>query len=172
MATQHKQIVALDGQQSCQTKKKRILALYRDGLSDIHELAQTVGASISYAAAVLKDAGLLNAYYDLFTSSSHRMNEYGVLFQGALSFKNVAAAQASVNRIDQIYRYFAFLGDRAGQHHAMLVSLTGRNRALASNKIKESEVFSEWLIAHLESPADALAASINGSSSVGIDTPA
>jgi hypothetical protein len=172
MATQHKQLIAIDNQKSSQTKKKRILALYKDGVSDIHELSQVAETSISYVAAVLKDAGLLNAYYDLFTSSSHKMNEYGVLFQGALSFKSVAAAQASVNRIDQIYRYFAFLGDRAGQHHAMLVSLTGRNRALASNKIKESEVFSQWLIAHLGSPTETLSSNANNSRSVGIDTPA
>ena len=172
MATQHKQLVVSDRQPLSQTKKKRILALYRDGVSDLQELSQIAETSVSYAAAVLKDAGLLNAYYDLFTSSSHKMNEYGVLFQGTLSFKTVAAAQASVHRIDQIYRYFTFLGDRAGQHHAMLVSLTGRNRALASNKIKESEVFSQWLIDHLKTPVKSSVADANGSLAVGIDTSA
>jgi len=172
MATQRKQLVAPNSQPLSQTKKKRILALYRDGVSDLQELSQIAETSISYVAAVLKDAGLLNSYYDLFTSSSHKMNEYGVLFQGTLSFKTVAAAQASVNRIDQIYRYFAFLGDRAGQHHAMLVSLTGRNRALASNKIKESEVFSEWLIAHLQTSQETSISRANGSLPASIDTPA
>ena len=151
METRTDKAAAREGQQLIRTKKQRILRLYRDGISDINELAQIAETSVSYAAAVLKDAGLLNSYHDLFTSSSHKMNEYGMLFQGALSFKTVAAAMASVNRIDQIYRYFVFLGDRAGQHHAMLVSLTGRNRALASNKVKEAEVFSRWLISHLES---------------------
>jgi len=151
METHTDRAVTGEGQQSIRTKKQRILRLYRDGMSDIQELAQIAETSVSYAAAVLKDAGLLNSYHDLFTSSAHKMNEYGMLFQGALSFKTVAAATASVSRIDQIYRYFVFLGDRAGQHHAMLVSLTGRNRALASNKIKEAEVFSRWLISHLES---------------------
>ncbi|HZS44699.1 MAG TPA: hypothetical protein VFC63_06315 [Blastocatellia bacterium] len=134
------------------TKKQRILQLHSEGTTDIHDLAREVGTSLNYVASVLTDAGLLTGYYDLYTSTAHTMNQYGRLFQGALSFKDVEAAKASVNRIEQLYRYFSFLNDRGGQHHAMLVALTGRNRALSCNKLAEAEIFTNWLVSHLEEP--------------------
>jgi hypothetical protein len=137
-----------------QTKKQRVLRLHSEGMTDIHDLARAVETSLNYVASVLTDAGLLTGYYDLYTSTAHTMNQYGRLFQGALSFKNIELAKSSVTRIDQVYRYFTFLGDRGGQHHTMLVALTGRNRALACNKIAEAKLFSQWLVEHLQEPFD------------------
>lgn len=135
-----------------QTKKQRILQLHSEGTTDLMTLAREVETSMNYVATVLTEAGRLTGYYDLFTSTAHPMNQYGKLFQGALSFKTVAAAQASIARIEQLYRYFEFLGDRGGQHHAMLVALTGRNRAMACNKLAEAEIFADWLIRRLATP--------------------
>jgi len=138
------------------TKKQRILDLHAAGITDIVELARRVQTTTSYVAAVLTEAGLLRGYYDLYTTSARPMNYYGRLFQGILSFKNEASALDSVERIDKLYHYFEEQGDRAGQHHAMLVALTGRNRALGIGKVDEARIFSRWLIEHLqiqESPA-------------------
>ena len=65
-----------------------------------------------------------------------------------LHFRNVEAARESVQRIDRLYNYFERLGDRAGQHQAMILALTGKNRARWSGKTEESQVFSDWLAAH------------------------
>jgi hypothetical protein len=73
---------------------------------------------------------------------------YTRYFRNVLAFRNVEAARESVQRIDRLYNYFERLGDRAGQHQAMVMALTGKNRARWSGKLEESEVFSEWLAAH------------------------
>jgi hypothetical protein len=65
-----------------------------------------------------------------------------------LSFKTTEAARESVQKIDRLYNYFERLGDRAGQHHAMVLALTGKNRARWSGKQEESQLFHEWLVAH------------------------
>ncbi|HKG13189.1 MAG TPA: hypothetical protein VKB12_07610, partial [Pyrinomonadaceae bacterium] len=75
-------------------------------------------------------------------------NVYTRYFRNVLHFRNVEAARESVARIDRLYNYFERLGDRAGQHQAMVMALTGKNRARWSGKLEESQVFSEWLAAH------------------------
>src|SRR5919112_811220 len=75
-------------------------------------------------------------------------NVYTRYFRNVLHFRNVEAARESVARIDRLYNYFERLGDRAGQHQAMILALTGKNRARWSGKVEESQVFHEWLAAH------------------------
>jgi hypothetical protein len=96
----------------------------------------------------LQQAGHLDGYFDLYTTTGREQNVYTRYFRNVLHFRNPEAARESVARIDRLYNYFERLGDRAGQHQAMILALTGKNRARWSGKLEESQVFSEWLAAH------------------------
>lgn len=130
------------------SKKEQIVALYESGVTDIAQIVRKVAARPSYVAQVLQGAGLITGYFDLYTTTAREQNVYTRFFRNVLSFKTVEAARESVKRIDRLYNYFERLGDRAGQHQAMVLALTGKNRARWSGKQEESEVFSEWLAAH------------------------
>ncbi|MFL6208372.1 MAG: hypothetical protein ACJ74W_05950 [Pyrinomonadaceae bacterium] len=131
-----------------QTKKERILALYNAGLTDIAQIVRRVGARPSYVAQVLQQAGHLDGYFDLYTTTRREQNVYTRFFRNVLSFRNTQAARESVQKLDRLYNYFERLGDRAGQHQAMVLALTGKNRARWSGKLEEAQIFSEWLAAH------------------------
>ncbi len=130
------------------TKKGLILGLYEQGTTDIAEIVRRVKARPSYVAQVLQQAGHLDGYFDLYTTTGREQNVYTRYFRNVLHFRNVEAARESVARIDRLYNYFERLGDRAGQHQAMILALTGKNRARWSGKAEESQVFSDWLAAH------------------------
>src|SRR5687767_10870507 len=130
------------------TKKEQILSLYEQGTTDIADIVRRVKARPSYVAQVLQSAGHLDGYFDLYTTTGKEQNVYTRFFRNVLHFRNVEAARESVARIDRLYNYFERLGDRAGQHQAMILALTGKNRARWSGKLEESQVFSEWLAAH------------------------
>lgn len=130
------------------TKKQQILNAYTGGETDLAALARKVEARPSYVAQVLQQAGLLTGYYDLYTTTARDQNIYSRFFRNVLSFKTVEAARDSVNRIERLYNYFERLGDRAGQHQAMIIALTGKNRARWSGKLAEAQIFSDWLAAH------------------------
>ena len=130
------------------TKKEQIVALFESGTKDIAEIVRRVKARPSYVAQVLQHAGHLDGYFDLYTTTGREQNVYTRYFRNVLHFRNVEAARESVARIDRLYNYFERLGDRAGQHQAMILALTGKNRARWSGKAEESQVFSEWLAAH------------------------
>jgi hypothetical protein len=138
--------VAHETEAEQQTKKERILALYNAGLTDIAQIVRRVGARPSYVAQVLQQAGHLDGYFDLYTTTGREQNVYTRFFRNVLSFRTVAAARESVQKLDRLYNYFERLGDRAGQHQAMVLALTGKNRA--SGKLEEAQIFSEWLAAH------------------------
>lgn len=130
------------------SKKEQILDLYAGGTSDIAQIVRQVKARPSYVAQVLQSAGLLDGYFDLYTTTGREQNVYSRYFRNVLAFRNPEAARESVARIDRLYNYFERLGDRAGQHQAMVLALTGKNRARWSGKSEESEIFSEWLAQH------------------------
>jgi len=130
------------------TKKELILGLYEQGTTDIAEIVRRVKARPSYVAQVLQHAGHLDGYFDLYTTTGREQNVYTRYFRNVLAFRNTEAARESVQRIDRLYNYFERLGDRAGQHQAMVMALTGKNRARWSGKLEESQIFSEWLAAH------------------------
>jgi hypothetical protein len=130
------------------SKKSRILELHRAGTTEVGEIARQVGTKPSYVASVLQGAGLIQGYFDLYTTTAHDQNTYSRFFRNVLSFKTVEAAKESVARIAELYRYFDRIGDRAGQHHAEVLALTGRNRARWSGKKEESRIFEEWLFNH------------------------
>ena len=130
------------------SKKEQIVALYESGVTDIAQIVRKVGARPSYVAQVLQNAGLITGYFDLYTTTAREQNVYTRFFRNVLSFKTIEAARESVKRIDRLYNYFERLGDRAGQHQAMVLALTGKNRARWSGKQEESDIFNEWLAAH------------------------
>ena len=130
------------------SKKEQIIALYESGVTDIAQIVRQVAARPSYVAQVLQGAGLITGYFDLYTTTAREQNVYTRFFRNVLSFKTVEAAKESVRRIDRLYNYFERLGDRAGQHQAMVLALTGKNRARWSGKQEESEIFNEWLATH------------------------
>ena len=130
------------------SKKDEIIALYESGVTDIAQIVRRVEARPSYIAQVLQRAGFLSGYFDLYTTTARDQNIYSRFFRNVLSFKTVASSRESVEKIDRLFNYFERLGDRAGQHQAMVLALTGKNRARWSGKQEESEIFSEWLAAH------------------------
>ncbi len=130
------------------SKKEQIIALYESGVTDIAQIVRQVAARPSYVAQVLQGAGLITGYFDLYTTTAREQNVYTRFFRNVLSFKTVEAAKESIRRIDRLYNYFERLGDRAGQHQAMVLALTGKNRARWSGKQEESEIFNEWLATH------------------------
>ncbi|MGI9106521.1 MAG: hypothetical protein ACR2G4_09760 [Pyrinomonadaceae bacterium] len=136
------------GETETRSKKGQILALYEAGNTDIAQIVRRVGARPSYVAQVLQSAGYLTGYFDLYTTTGREQNVYTRFFRNVLSFKTVAAARESVQKIDRLYNYFERLGDRAGQHQACVIALTGKNRARWSGKQEESQVFGEWLASH------------------------
>ena len=133
---------------SRETKKYRILRMFKDGIKEIDRLAALSDSKPSYVASVLQSAGLLRGYFDLYTTTGQDQNAYSRFFRGILEFKTVEAARESVAKIDRLYRYFERIGDRAGQHHAEVMALTGRNRARWSNKKEAAQIFMDWLVRH------------------------
>jgi hypothetical protein len=128
------------------TKKQRILDLYAEGVRDVDELARRSDARPSYVASVLQKAGLEVDYFDLYTSTAQPMNVYSKVFRNQLRFKDEEAARQSVELIEHHYRRFRQAGDRAGQHHCLLMALTMFNRARWIGKYREAEVFRNWLM--------------------------
>jgi hypothetical protein len=134
------------------SKKEQILSLYTSGISDVQDLAVITRSRPSYVANVLQEASQPPAYFDLYTSTSRPMNVYSKFFAQRLGFKDEEAARQSVAWIDQLYRQFALAGDRAGQHHALLMALTMFDRARWIGKAAEADVFRRWLKERLDEP--------------------
>ena len=130
------------------TKKEHILRLYKQGIEDVAEIASQTETRTSYVSYVLSKAGLLEGYFDLYTTTAKEQNAYSRYFRSILAFKNEEVAHASIERIDELYRHFEQLGDRAGQHQAMVIALTGMNRARWSGKAREADIFRSWLHRH------------------------
>ena len=135
------------------SKKEQIVSLYLSGIEDVESLALLTESRPSYVGGVLRDEGLQTAYYDLYTSTAQPMNVYSRFFAGRLGFRDVEAARDSVGLIEKLYTQFGRTGDRAGQHHAMLMALTMFNRARWTGKPDEAAVFRAWLLAHLDAEA-------------------
>lgn len=129
------------------TKRQRIVELRLDHPDwTLLEIANQAAARPSYVAQVLRKSGLLESYFDLYTTTGDLNSVYSPQFRGVLGFRDVGAARRSIARIDELYVHFERLGDRAGQHHAMVIALTGMNRARFSGKLDEAEIFRDWLL--------------------------
>ena len=139
-------------QEEIRSKKDMILSLFNDGTTEIETIAAISGAKPSYVGSVLQKEGLIDNYFDLYTSTAHPMNIYSKHFRGKLGFKDVEAAKQGVFNLEQSYRFFENNQDRAGQHHALEMGLTMLNRARWTGKMEEAEVYRRWLMGKLSKP--------------------
>ena len=135
------------------SKKDQIIALYTSGIGDVEDLAMITGSRPSYVASVLQESNLMTGYFDLYTTSAHPMNVYSKFFARKLGFKDEQTASASVELIDRLYSQFELAGDRAGQHHALVMALTMLDRARWTGKGEEADLFRHWLLARLNDSA-------------------
>lgn len=127
------------------SKKDQILSLFRSGLGDVNDIAMITRSRPSYVASVLQSEGEMSGYFDLYTTTAEPMNVYSKFFANQLGFKTVDDARASIELIDRLYRQFDLAGDRAGQHHALVMALTMFDRARWTDKWPEADVFRRWL---------------------------
>lgn len=135
-----------------QSKKDMILSLYNAGTTEIEAIAAISGAKPSYVGSVLHQAGLIDNYFDLYTSTNYPMNIYSKHFRGKLGFRDVLTAQRSVRNLEHSYVYFANQQDRAGQHHTLEMALTMLDRARWTGKLEEAEIYRRWLVGKLSQP--------------------
>lgn len=139
-------------QTAIQSKKDMILSLYNSGTTEVEAISAISGAKPSYVGSVLQQAGLIDNYFDLYTSTNHPMNIYSKHFRGKLGFKDVFTAQRSIRNLEESYRYFANQQDRAGQHHTLEMALTMLDRARWTGKLEEAEIYRRWLVGKLNQP--------------------
>lgn len=138
--------------ETIQSKKDMILSLFASGTTEIETIAAISGAKPSYVGSVLHQAGLIDNYFDLYTSTNYPMNVYSKHFRGKLGFKTVETARAGVRNLEQAYRFFEKNADRAGQHHALEMGLTMLDRARWTGKLEEAEIYRRWLVDKLSRP--------------------
>jgi hypothetical protein len=131
------------------SKKNQIISLFTSGMGSVEEIALITATRPSYVASVLQAEGLITGYFDLYTTSAQRMNVHSRFFSGKLGFRDVETARQSVNLINRYYHQFALAGDRAGQHHALMMALTMFNRARWTRKEREADIFRQWLLRRL-----------------------
>lgn len=139
-------------QEAVQSKKEMILSLYNSGTTDVEAIVALTGAKPSYVGSVLHREGLIDNYFDLYTSTAYPMNVYSKYFVGKLGFRNVFAARKSVRNLDDIYYQFESKQDRAGQHHTLEMALTMLDRARWTGKLEEAEIYRRWLVSKLNRP--------------------
>lgn len=144
-------------EETVQSKKEMILSLFTNGTTEVETIAAISGAKPSYVGSVLQKEGLIDNYFDLYTSTAHPMNVYSKHFRGKLGFKDVETARRSVRNLERAYRYFSSHQDRAGQHHALEMGLTMLDRARWTGKLEEAEVYRRWLVSKLSAPLARLA---------------
>ncbi|HUR97557.1 MAG TPA: hypothetical protein VMZ26_05750 [Pyrinomonadaceae bacterium] len=135
-----------------QSKKDMILSLFGSGIKEIEAISAISGAKPSYVGSVLQREGLIDNYFDLYTSTAQPMNIYSKHFTGKLGFKDVESSKRSVEVLDDSYRYFDHIQDRAGQHHALEMGLIMLDRARWTGKLEEAEVYRQWLVGKLSTP--------------------
>ena len=129
--------------------------LQRDARISNVELAKAVNLSPSPCLArvrALEAEGLIDRYFDLYTSTNMPRNIYSKHFQGRLGFKDVATAERGVRVLDAAYKHFDLQHDRAGQHHTLEMALMMLDRARWTNKLAEAEIYRQWLMKRLSTP--------------------
>jgi hypothetical protein len=134
------------------TKKETIIAMFKAGVDQIEIIASVTETKPSYVASVLQNEGLIDRYFDLYTSTNMPRNIYSKHFQGRLGFKDVETAERGVRVLDAAYKHFEFQHDRAGQHHTLEMALMMLDRARWTNKLPEAEIYRQWLMKRLSTP--------------------
>jgi hypothetical protein len=143
----------------------RAQGLGRVGLREIRaveaELRRHYGpnerTAASYIANVLQEAGAEVHYHNRFVNPW--MEEpYASRLEGVLEFRDIASAEASLRKLDAIYREYRELSDRVGTSLVRELALKGKQRAesLASNprvspeKRREKKEIAGWFRVWLE----------------------
>src|ERR1051325_3196675 len=134
------------------SKKDMILSLYHSGVTEIETIAAVSGAKPSYVGAVLQREGLVDNYFDLYTSTGYPMNVYSKHFRGKLGFRDVETAERGVRILENGYQYLSRIQDRVGQHHTLELGLTMLDRARWTGKLEEAEIYRRWLVGKLSVP--------------------
>jgi hypothetical protein len=147
-----KMLLELEEKKAVRSKKDMILSLFGSGVTEIETISSISGAKPSYVGSVLQREGLIDNYFDLYTSTAQPMNIYSKHFSGKLGFKDVATARRGVDLLDNAYRYFEYQQDRAGQHHALETGLRMLDRARWTGKLAEAEVYRRWVVGKLSTP--------------------
>lgn len=142
----------MEEQETIQSKKEMILSLFNAGTTEIESIAAISGAKPSYVGSVLQKEGLIDNYFDLYTSTAYPMNIYSKHFRGKLGFKDIATSERGVQTLEQAYRYFDKIQDRAGQHHTLEMGLMMLDRARWTGKSEEAEIYRRWLVGKLSKP--------------------
>jgi hypothetical protein len=115
------------------------------------------GASLSYIASVLREAGTRVDYQDRFTDPL--MEEpYASRLRGRLQFRDFPTAESSLRTLDAIYREYRAASDREGASLVRSLVLKGKQRAasLGSNprispqKRLEKQEIARWFRVWLE----------------------
>ena len=138
--------------ETIQSKKDMILSLYNSGTTDIEAIVALTGAKPSYVGSVLQREGLIDNYFDLYTSTAYPQNVYSKHFVGKLGFRNVFTARQGVRVLEETYRHFEANLDRAGQHHSLEMALMMLDRARWTGKLEEAEIYRRWLVSKLNRP--------------------
>jgi len=154
-----------------ETKKQIILeycrakAWERIGRQEIraleNELRVRLGAktSPSYIAGVLRAAGKNVEYYDRFADPQIE-EPYASRLRGLIEFHDLSSAEATLRKLDEIYRQYRDASDRAGMRWVRTLLLKGKLRAssLAANprvnqqKRAEKAEIAAWFRIWLETP--------------------
>jgi hypothetical protein len=115
------------------------------------------GASLSYIASVLREAGTRVDYQDRFTDPL--MEEpYASRLQGRLQFRDLPATEASLRSLDAIYREYRAISDREGASLVRSLVLKGKQRAasmgantrISPQKRLEKQEIARWFHVWLE----------------------
>jgi len=127
------------------------------------ELSRCLGAgqktSSSYIAAVLREAGKRVEYEDRFTNPFLE-EPYASRLKGSLEFHSLESAEASLQKLDAIYREYREISDRIGTSLVRSLIRKGKLRAesLAANlrvspeKRREKQEIARWFHVWLETP--------------------
>jgi hypothetical protein len=145
----------------------RAKALDRIGAEEIrvleNELRVRLGSNLrtspSYIASVLREAGKSVDYHDRFTAPSLE-EPYASRLRDLLQFHDFESAEASLRKLDEVYREYREASDRTGTGLVRSLLQTGKLRAgsLAANprvspdKRAEKQEIATWFRIWLETP--------------------
>jgi hypothetical protein len=155
------------------TKRQMVIEIYdREAMGEVtaREIAQInrgliaefgEGGVMSPAeiARVLNDEGLPVRFDQVFAMITPE-ERYQSLFDGVLNLETLVTAQASLRRIDELYRKFQRLGDRQGLRFARAVALEGKRLAvelvgrhsLGDDERAEKAEMAQWFTVWLQTP--------------------
>ena len=127
------------------------------------ELQRRSGArsdtSLGYIASVLRDAGCVVQFHDPYSGPA-MLEPYATRLDGVLEFHDLASAERSLAKMDEIYRAYLANADRQGARWVVALAKKGKlrarslaaNRRVAEAKRREKAEISRWFQVWLETP--------------------